>query len=200
MMYKSILILFLFLSVSVVSYTQQEFNAGIMAGLNISQIEGDGFAGYNKAGPALGIFANTFFTDELAVQLEINYSSKGSQRKSTIEDPRYFRIELHYVEIPVLVRYFLPVGFSVESGLSGGYLFSSRERDEVSEIEIRTPFNKTEFAFIAGASWHISQNLAINSRFSYSVLPVRQHAGGGTYRWNRGQNNNVLSIGVQYQF
>jgi hypothetical protein len=156
--------------------------------------------GITRRGPALGIFANTFFTDELAVQLEINYSSKGSQRKSTIEDPRYFRIELHYVEIPVLVRYFLPAGFSVESGLSGGYLFSSRERDEVSEIEIRTPFNKTEFAFIAGASWHISQNLAFISRFSYSILPVRQHAGGGTFRWNRGQNNNVLSIGVQYQF
>jgi opacity protein-like surface antigen len=190
----------LFFAVSTLTWSQQEFNAGLTAGLNISQIEGDGFAGYNKAGAALGIFANTFFMDELALQVEINYSSKGSQRKTTIEDPRYFRIELHYVEIPVLLRYFFPVGISAEAGLSGGYLFNSSERDEVSEIEIRTPFNKTEFAFIAGASWHMTQNLAFISRFSYSILPVRQHAGGGTFRWNRGQNNNVLTFGVQYQF
>ncbi len=195
----TIIFALLFLAM-VVADAQQVFRAGVMAGLNISQIEGDGFAGYNKAGPAFGIFVNTFFLDDLAGQVEINYSSKGSQRNTTIEDPRYFRIEMHYVEIPLLARYFLPAGFSVESGLSGGYLFSSRERDEVSEIPIITPFRKTEFAFIAGASWHITQSLELNSRFSYSILPVRQHAGGGTYRWNRGQNNNVIAFAVRYQF
>lgn len=197
---KGTLIIILLFSVTVITDAQQVFNAGIMAGLNISQIEGDGFSGYNKAGPAFGIFVNTFFMDGLAGQVEINYSSKGSQRNTTIEDPRYFRIELHYVEIPVLVRYFFPAGFSLEGGLSGGYLFSSREKDEVSEIPIITPFKKTEFAFIAGASWHITQNLSLIPRFSYSILPVRQHSGGGTYRWNRGQNNNVVSVAFQYQF
>jgi hypothetical protein len=199
-MRKVTLIFILLFSVIVVAGAQQVFRAGVMAGLNISQIEGDGFAGYNKAGPVFGIFVNTFFLDELAGQVEINYSSKGSQRNTTIEDPRYFRIELHYVEIPVLARYFHPAGFSVEGGLSGGYLFSSSERDEVSEISIATPFKKTEFAFIAGASWHITQSLELNSRFSYSILPVRQHAGGGTYRWNRGQNNNVIAFALRYQF
>lgn len=191
---------FIFIFLIACAAHSQRFNAGIIAGLNISQVEGDGFAGYNKAGPAFGVFVNTFFTDELAGQMEINYSQKGSQRKSTLDNPQYFRIELHYVEIPVLARYFLPAGVVFEGGLSGGYLFSSKEKDEVSEIPIIHPFKKTEIAFIAGVAWQMTGKISLNSRFSYSILPVRQHAGGGTFRFNRGQNNNVLFFGLQYQF
>lgn len=177
----------------------QIFNAGLMAGLNISQVDGDGFAGYNKAGAAFGMFVNTYFSGSWSGQLEINFSSKGSQLKTTPEDPQYYRIALQYIEIPLLAQIYFP-GFALEGGLSGGYLFSSREKDETGDIPVTDPFRKTEFAFLGGFAWFLSDRISFNPRFSYSLFPIRDHAGGGRYRLNLGQNNNVLSFLVRYRF
>jgi hypothetical protein len=177
----------------------QIFNAGIMAGLNISQVDGDGFAGYNKAGAAFGAFVNTYFSGSWGGQLEINFSSKGSQLKTTSENPQYYRIDLQYIEIPLLAQYHFP-GISLEAGFSGGYLFFSREKDATGDIPVTHPFRKTEFAFLGGFAWFLSDRISFNPRFSYSLFPVRDHAGGGRYRLNLGQNNNVLSFLVRYRF
>lgn len=180
--------------------TAQIFNAGFSGGINISQIEGDGFAGYNKAGPVFGIFVNTFFQESLAWQMEILLASKGSRLRTTLEDPRYYRIDLRYIEIPLMIRYFFVSDISAEAGLSGGYLFRSREEDELGEIPVSLPFRKAEFAVHSGIVYLLSDHLSTGARISWSVIPVREHAGGGKYWFNRGQNNNVLSFTVKYQF
>ncbi len=177
----------------------QTFNAGITGGINISQIDGDGFSGYNKAGATYGIFANTFFMNSWAGQLEISYSSKGSQLETSIENPQYYRIDLKYIMIPLCIRYFITSEIAIESGLAVGYLFNVREKDELGELPDAKPFDKTEFSAITGIAWFFKERLSLNGRFSYSIVPVRKHAGGGTYYFNRGQNNNVISFILQYQ-
>jgi hypothetical protein len=189
----------LFILVALPPVSAQVFNAGISGGINVSQVEGDGFKGYDKAGGNFGIFVNKGLQQSLRAQLEIKYSSKGSQLPTTIENPKYYKIELHYIEFPILVKYSLS-RFEPEAGLSGGYLFHSTEKDEFGQIPNSRPFKKTELAALAGISWFISERLSLNARISYSVLPVREHAGGGTYRFNFGQNNNVISFKLQYQF
>lgn len=195
--YKSLFIFAgLFLSLNL---SAQVFNAGFGGGLNVSQIEGDGFSGYNKAGPAVGLFVNTFFQEFLAWQMEINYSSKGSTLKAPIEDPGYYRIDLRYIEIPVLLRYLTPPGIIFEAGLSGGYLFYAKEEDALGEIPETVAFRKTEFTVIGGIGYILTDNISLNARISYSGVPIRDHAGGGQYYFNRGQNNNVISFILQYQ-
>ena len=187
-------------SVFCIQLTAQVFNAGVGGGLSISQVDGDGFSGYNKAGATLGLFVNTFLSDSWAWQMEIRYSSKGSARPTTIEDPRYYRMGLRYIEIPLLARYFLSDGIMFEAGLSGGYLFNSKEEDELGEMVNTVPFKKGELAAIMGIGYPITEKLLANARISYSVIPIREHAGGGTFYFNRGQNNNVISFMLQYQF
>jgi hypothetical protein len=179
----------------------QVFNAGISGGLNIAQIDGDGFSGYNKPGGALGLFVNTFFRESWAWQMEINYASKGAQRKVTLENPQYYKFDLRYIEIPLFVRYFINREVIIEGGLSAGYLFHSKE-DGLPGVEIpyTESFRKTEFAAHGGIGYLLTDNISFHARMSYSILPVRDHAGGGTYRWNRGMNNNVISFLMQYQF
>ena len=177
------------------------FNAGISGGLNIAQIDGDGFSGYNKTGGTLGLFVNTFFRESLTWQMEINYSSKGAQRKVTLENPQYYKFDLRYIEIPLFIRYFITREVILEGGLSAGYLFHSKEEGLPGVEEPYTePFRKTEFAALAGIGYMLTDNISFHARISYSVLPIRDHAGGGRYRWNRGMNNNVVSFIMQYQF
>ncbi len=182
------------------SLNAQIFNAGIGGGLNISQVEGDGFSGYNKAGPALGVFVNTWLSDSWRGQLEISYSSKGSRVRTTIEDPRYYRIDLNYIEIPLIAGYLLPAGILAEGGVSFGYLIHAKEEDELGSTPGTLPFRKTEFAALVGVEYLLTEKISVIARISYSIIPVRDHAGGGTYYFNRGQNNNVISFLLHYQF
>lgn len=182
------------------SLNAQIFNAGIGGGLNISQVDGDGFSGYNKAGPAFSVFVNTWLSDSWKGQLEISYSSKGSSVKTTIENPRYYRIYLNYIEIPMTAGYLLPAGILVEGGVSFGYLIHSKEEDELGSIPGTLSFRKAEFAVLGGLGYLLTEKISVNARISYSIIPVRDHAGGGTYYLNRGQNNNVISFLLHYQF
>ncbi|TVR71681.1 MAG: PorT family protein [Marinilabiliales bacterium] len=180
----------------------QVFNAGMGGGLNIAQVEGDGFSGYNKPGGFFGLFVSTPVSEFLSARMEINYSSKGSMFPTSIDNPRYYKIDLRYVEIPVLMRYSWSSGIIAEIGLSGGYLFFSREKDAGGYIppEETLPFRKGELAAHAGAGWQFTEKISGHARVAFSVIRVREHAGGGTYRFNWGQFNNVLSFTVQYTF
>jgi hypothetical protein len=42
------------------------------------------------------------------------------------------------------------------------------------------------------------KNLRINIRYSNSILKVRDHSSGATYRMNQGQYNEVLSFTLHY--
>lgn len=180
----------------------QPFNGGISAGLNVSQVEGDGFAGYNKAGLFASVFVNTMLKENLGAQLEIRYSQKGSSRKSTPENPVIYRIELQYIELPISVftRYFYP--FVGEAGLSMGYLFSGKEVYEFGEAppESTIPFNNWELAGHVGFRYYFTDHFSLKTRISYSLARIRQHAGGGTWYLNRGQYNNVIGMGLNYHF
>ena len=74
--------------------TAQPFFGGVSAGLNVSQVDGDGFSGYNKAGLYAGFFVNTMIREKMGAQFEIRYSEKGSSKKSSAENPEIYRIEL----------------------------------------------------------------------------------------------------------
>ncbi len=195
-------LIFIILALCASETGAQEFNAGIAGGLNISQVEGDGFSGYNKPGGFFGLFVSTPVSDILSARMEINYSSKGSVRPPSDENPEIYKIDLRYVEIPVLLRYSGLSGIIGELGLSGGYLFFSREEDHLGPKppEETRPFSKGELAAHAGVGWQFTERISGHARISYSVIRVRKHAGGGTYRFNWGQFNNVLSFTVQYTF
>ncbi len=180
----------------------QSFKGGIKAGLNVSQVEGDGFTGYNKAGLFAAAFVNTLLKNNLGAQLEIRYSQKGSSRKSTLENPVIYRIELQYIEFPLSLFSTLFSFLDGEAGILFGYLISGREVYDfgVAPPEATLPFNKWEFSGHIGLIYSFTNHLGLTTRLSYSLARIRPHAGGGTWYLNRGQYNNVLSMGVRYLF
>ena len=44
------------------------------------------------------------------------------------------------------------------------------------------------------------EHLKLNILGSQSVLPIRKHASGATYRLNRGQYNSVLAFTLMVEF
>jgi len=195
---KKALFFALVLFISYVSYAQT-FGGGIMAGLSASQLDGDNWGGYNKAGLTFGIYTNARFTKHIDAQLELRYVQKGS--KSSEKDQTVFYLsKLNYVEMPLFLKYNFLERFSFNVGLAAGYLQKATEdKDGIGDLPADPEFNKFEFSGLAGVEYRFLKNMFFNVRFNYSILPVRSHPGDQTFYLNQGQYNNVLTFSVYYQ-
>jgi hypothetical protein len=195
---KKYLFIFYILLISQIGVAQT-FGGGLFAGLSASQLDGDNWGGYHKAGLSFGIYTNVMLTKYVDAQLELKYIQKGS--KSNSEDQAVFYVsKLNYIELPVFLKYRFLNNLSANIGLTAGYLQKATEDKGGYGDEPADPaFNQFEFSGLAGIEYYILENLIFNIRFNYSILPVRAHPGEQTYFLNQGQYNNVLTFAVYYQ-
>jgi opacity protein-like surface antigen len=185
-----------FLSVNLFSQT---FGGGLMAGLSASQLDGDNWGGYSKAGLNFGLFTNTALNKYIDAQIELRYVQKGSKSDSKDNSLSYIS-KLNYVELPLFLKYRFLDKFNANIGLAAGYLQNSSEEKEGIVYDPADPeFNKFEFSGLVGVEYEFVSNFYFNVRFNYSILPVRSHPGDQTYFLDRGQYNNVLTFSVHYQ-
>ncbi|MCB8995264.1 MAG: PorT family protein [Bacteroidales bacterium] len=180
----------------------QTFGGGYFVGLSASQIDGDNFSGFNKIGLTAGAYTTKKINSILNWKAEIRYIQKGSYKKSTDMDPGLYKTSLHYSEIPLLLQYFYSKSVFLEAGLVPEILLAAKEENEYGIIpsDQSLPFHRFSLEGTAGAGYFLTQNIAAGIRFTYSVLPARDHASGQTYLLNRGQYNNCISFSISYNF
>jgi hypothetical protein len=171
----------------------QNFKGGILLGVNACQVDGDQLDGYNKLGFMTGAYVYKPVSKYFDVQLEIKYMGKGAAKKKTeINNNEYRNTNLHYIEIPVMARFTIQK-LGVEGGLGFGYLFSSKIKDDLGEIELEPDEQMKPFEFngVAGLNYMATPKLSVNIRYSYSILSIRH-----SYRIFF---NNIISTGIFYQ-
>jgi len=204
---KSILSILIFIILLVAPAKAQRFKGGVIAGISTTQIEGDGYGGFNKAGLQLGGFVNTKISEKFIGQFEINYINKGSKDPADPDNGKYYQyiIRINYVEIPILLRYKFKK-FIFDGGLSYGRLVKEEQIDSNGDVpqllkKIRS-FKRGELAYQIGASYAISDNLFVCWRNSASILPIADEM-KFNYNWFRfvgGSFNIVIAFSLRYQF
>jgi opacity protein-like surface antigen len=176
-----------------VSISAQRFHGGLLGGINASQIDGDNWDGYHKAGLNFGAFVNTDLKDKWSAQLEIKYSAKGSSNSSP-DDLKM--ISLRYIDIPVLATYQAMDKLKIQAGVSFNYLFSSMLY-EGDWYPFDEKCNPVESAIAIGINYNLLNNIDVNARYNYSIMPI--HSRYSTSSWGDGAwFNNVLSFSVYY--
>ncbi|WP_439181985.1 porin family protein [Carboxylicivirga taeanensis] len=157
----------------------QEFRAGPLVGASFSQVDGDYFSGYNKAGFTLGAFVKRPLAKHWDIQLDIAYIQKGSREAPNPEKGKYddYKIHLDYIQFPLVARYQYRQ-FSAEGGVSVGVLLGSKEEidgtpiGDLPEHEM-VPFQDIEWASVFGLNYHVNERLWINARWLYSINRIR---------------------------
>ncbi len=150
------------------------FTAGVKLGLCTSQIAGDNYGGYNKVGPTGGVLIFTPLGDKTDIQMEINYCNRGSRDPADPDKGKLdsYRINLHYIDIPLLVK-FKTWKFQFETGLTNGIFISSTEEDEFGTVTNSIfDFNTYELAFNLGANLPLTKNWIFNARYHRSIIPI----------------------------
>ena len=188
----------------------QSFHGGVLAGLTATQVDGDTYGGYNKAGFQGGVFVNTRLSDLFSAQLEIKYTGKGARKPVTSTDPEVYNLTLHYIDVPVSVNVRVKQIGSAELGLVPGYLFAANGEDSGGSFpssDYLVTFKKFDLSFMMGININLFEKLKLNLRYTYSLLSIRpEEFENGYYSWfgnlfgpKTGQYNNCLMAGVYWQ-
>lgn len=178
----------------------QRFKGGVFIGLSSTQVSGDQLSGFNKTGFLGGGQVSTSLGRNFELAMEIMYIQKGSRKKAKNDNDSIYLMKLSYAEVPLMLSYTYKNRIKIEAGPSFGKLLSSSEQDQNGEIPRQIPFKDYELSVNAGLSYRLWQGLYVHSRIATSVIPIRPHASGATYYFNRGQYNTVLFFSIRYVF
>jgi hypothetical protein len=184
------------------------FYGGLLLGANLSQVDGDSYAGYHKAGLNVGGIMYAHLADKLAASIEILFSQKGSRGHKLQESgvgnllTKYI-IDLNYADIPIQINYFDRRKSHFGAGFSYSHLITSKEIIETNPpdpgLQDRNyPFRKSDINFIMGGNLHLVKGLFLNLRFQYSLIAIRKNIPPGYGRAE--QFNNMWTVRLMYLF
>lgn len=177
---------------------QSRFELSALAGLNISQINGDNAMGFDKTGVQAGLRLSTLISKTFDLDIELVYTERGATTgpfKGFYNSPHSFDINLTYAEVPLLLSYKfglvkkqnrkdkdwytkrISIGASfsrlIRSEISERRISTLFERDEkVSYVEIADSFKENEIQFILGYTQRLLRNFGFSYKFNYGVSPL----------------------------
>jgi hypothetical protein len=130
----------------------------------------------NKIGFSGGIFGEFRFNN-FAVQPELLFSIQGA--KVDVED--YSDVEgkfnLNYLNIPVMAKFYVTEGFSLEAGPQLGVLLSAKAKAKVEGVEggldMKDVVNDIDFSLNFGASYQVPRvPLGFYTRYSLGLTNI----------------------------
>ncbi|NCU36253.1 PorT family protein [Candidatus Falkowbacteria bacterium] len=211
-----------FLTVSIIisvgflsSLHAQRIMGALIGGFNTTNVQGDDVFGFRKFGINAGAAAIVPFGEKWSFTLEAVYSQKGAFHREGGRgmDYRYehdynqYKLQLNYLEVPVLVHFHDKKWLKAGAGFSYGRLVGVEEYEDHVRIATTTlndgPYDTDEYSALLDVQFPIYKQLKIDARYSFSLFKIRTR----TYENVRGdeekirkQYNQVLSFRLIWVF
>lgn len=155
------------------SLRAQTFQASVLAGMNMSQVDGDDLFGFHKVGINGGIRVVAKLGDRWRVGPEILYSQQGALLpNSSINLSNFSRFQLNTLEVP-LMAYYKDWRITAGAGFSYQRLFSYEiDNFEGEDVTDQFILKDNLAAFNAGVTFHLNENFGIDFRWSKHLLDL----------------------------
>ncbi len=173
--------------------------AGIAAGLTLSQVDGDRFAGYHKAGVWVSLEGFVPLRERLWFVVGIAYSQRGSRNVPKAGIGTYYLLRLDYADVTLALRY-EDVGKMVfVAGLTAGRLVRFQEIiDGNTSQYAENPYRPMDFLFTGELRYQVKTRWFPGIRFMYSLRSIRKWMPPNSpVPWQR---NRTLTFLVSYRF
>ncbi len=176
----------------------------IVGGMNVSQVDGDGIAGFRKVGANGGAAAYVNLSKGFYASMEILYSMRGakSSNNEVIRDGRELRLDLDYIEVPIMFHYNDRDKAIFGLGFSWNTLVRSKITPEILTEDVS--MKRACFDFVGGVTFLIKKRYGINLRYSYSLSPAgtvesaNTGTGGIRSTLDGKLRNNVVGLRFMY--
>jgi hypothetical protein len=188
-MKKSLLIVIACLTLCIAANGQVNF--GVKGGLNLFRLNTDSDDNFDtKSGVHVGLLGHIHITEQFALQPEIYYSDQGAK---TVSDGETRKLNLGYVNMPLMFQYMFDNGFRLQAGPQLAVLASAKSKANGNSTDVKGSFNSFDVGVPVGVGYISPTGLGIDVRYQIGVSNVREDDDNKAY--NRG-----LQIGLFYQF
>jgi long-subunit fatty acid transport protein len=162
----------------------QSVKFGAKAAVNVASLTGDIEDASSLVGFQVGGFAEIKISDKFAVQPELMFSAQGAESDGE-------KLNLNYLNIPVLAKYYVAKSFSLEAGPQIGFLLSAKEDGE----DFKDYLSSTDFGFNFGAGYDFTENLSAGLRYNLGLSNIiDSEDNDGSIK------NSVFSVSLGYKF
>ncbi|MBU1368068.1 MAG: PorT family protein [Bacteroidetes bacterium] len=192
------------------SANAQIIKGEIIAGFNLSQLDGDEVYGYKKAGLQLGLGAMIPISEKWDISLETLYNEKGANEKAQYpmqadSTTGAYRVKLNYLDVPLLLHFTDKEFITVGTGFSWGRLIKAEEFEHGKQTNTTAQngvYNLNDFNVLLDLRMRLHKQFKINFRYQYSISKIRERefiTSQGNI-WSRKQYNNMLTLRLVYVF
>jgi len=216
------ILLLVLVLISISGYSQR-IKGALIAGMNISQVDGDEIYGFNKVGLNVGAAAILPLGNNFSFTVETLFSQKGSYQSKQYEQEitdtsgniiaelnGSYNLKLDYLEVPFLFHYTDKDIISAGIGFSYGRLVNVKEYEHDTLNQFTTlnsgPYDRNDYSVLVDLYFRVHKKIPrfkLNIRYSYSMSKIRTrdfYNTLGEYTGTRDQYNNVIAIRLIYVF
>ena len=169
---------------------------GIKGGYNLSTLIYSGTTSLDgeksKSGFNAGLYANIPFSGSFSLVPECIYSAQGAGFQNNISNGTE---NYDYLNVPVLIRYKIPMGIFFETGLQIGILLSASEKMNGNTTDIRYQTYSHDYAWPIGLGYQIpDQHFGIDLRYNLGLINIVKSYSDVNVK------NSVFQFGIFYTF
>ncbi|WP_456312054.1 porin family protein [Pseudomonas shirazensis] len=182
---KKILLVAVITVLGFATVNAQGIKFGAKGGLNFASVSGDNTENTDVVTSFnFGVVSEIPISDTFSFQPELMYSGQGYSFNDNT-------IALSYLNIPLMGKYYVTKGFSVEAGPQVGFLLAAKnEKTDVKDL-----FNTFDFGVNFGLGYKLDNGLNFGARYNLGLSDINNVENSS------GKNkNSVFQISVGYFF
>lgn len=182
---KKVLLVIVIVVLGLSNINAQEIKFGAKGGLNFASISGDN-AGDIELVTAFnfGVLAEIPITEKFSFQPELLYSGQGY----SFDDDT---VALNYLNVPLMGKYYLTKGLSLEAGPQIGFLLSAKN----DKADVKDSFNAIDFGVNFGLGYKFNNGLNFGARYNLGLSDINNIDGPSDKN-----KNGVFQLSVGYFF
>jgi hypothetical protein len=182
---KKILLLAVVTVLGFTNVNAQEIKFGAKGGLNFATISGDNTKGIDLVTSFnFGVLSEIPISDKFSFQPELMYSGQGYSFNDNT-------IALSYLNIPLMGKYYVTKGLSVEVGPQIGFLLAAKNE----KIDVKDSFNTFDFGINFGLGYKLDNGLNFGARYNLGLTDINNLEGSSSKN-----KNGVFQVSVGYFF
>jgi hypothetical protein len=167
---------------------------GAKAGVNFATITGDETSGVDaRTSFHVGGVVEIPVSDVFSVQPELLYSSQGAKYK---EEDIDVELKLDYLNLPIMAKFYVGEGFSLEAGPQIGIMLSSKFEVEGISAEIDEATKDIDFGLNFGLGYKMATGLTLGARYNLGLTNFWDSEGSESVD----NKNGVIQISIGYFF